>query len=351
VSAAAADPGAPVLELWFDFASTYSYVAALRAEGVAAASGIRLAWRPFLLGPIFEAQLGIKDSPFNVQPARGRHMWRDVERLCAKHGLAWRRPSAFPRNGLLAARVACLAAGEPWQGDLVRGLFAANFAEDRDIASPEVVGDVLARAGADRDAVLARASAPEAKAALREATAAAQAQGFFGAPTFIARGELFFGQDRLEDAIAWCVRGEAALVTGLDLRALVASFYADVWNRGELARVPALLREDFTFRGSLGAEVTGHAAFAAYVEEVRGALGDYRCDILDLVVEGARAFARMRFSGVHRGPFLGFPATGRRVEWAGAALFTAAPDGRIADLWVLGDVARLRARLEADARG
>jgi steroid delta-isomerase-like uncharacterized protein len=134
------------------------------------------------------------------------------------------------------------------------------------------------------------------------------------------------------------------------VKELVASFYADVWNRGDLAAIPALLREDFTFRGSLGAERRGHAGFAAYVATVRGALAGYRCEILDLVAEGGRAFARMRFSGEHVGELLGYAPTHRRVEWMGAALFTLGDDGRVADLWVLGDTQALTAQLEANAR-
>lgn len=126
---------------------------------------------------------------------------------------------------------------------------------------------------------------------------------------------------------------------------LVRSFYAEIWNRGDLSFVPVLLQDEFTFRGSLGEQRRGHAGFAEYVQMVRGALGDYRCDILDLVAEGTRAFARMRFSGVHRGELLGRAPTGRRVEWAGAALFTVGEDGRLSDLWVLGDVHGLLAQL------
>ena len=92
--------------------------------------------RPFLLGPIFAAQ-GWNDSPFNIYyPAKGRYMWRDLERVCAKHELAFRRPSAFPRGGLLAARLACLAADEPWCPGFVRAVYHANFVDDRDIADP-----------------------------------------------------------------------------------------------------------------------------------------------------------------------------------------------------------------------
>lgn len=132
----------------------------------------------------------------------------------------------------------------------------------------------------------------------------------------------------------------------MDLATLVASFYEDIWNRGDLGAIPALLQEGFTFRGSLGTERRGHAGFAEYVGMVRGALSGYRCDVLDLVSDGRRAFARMRFSGEHTGTFLGVAPTGRRVEWVGAALFTAGEDGRVADLWVLGDVDGLRRQLE-----
>lgn len=131
-------------------------------------------------------------------------------------------------------------------------------------------------------------------------------------------------------------------------RARVEAFYHDIWNRHDAAAIPALLRDGFTFRGSLGQSRRGHAEFAEYVDFVHAALGDYRCDIEEIVCDGEKAFARMRFSGVHRAEFLGFAPTSERVEWAGAALFTFA-EGRIADLWVLGDLDALRAQLAAHA--
>lgn len=101
------------LHFWFEFASTYSYPAAMRIAARAEAAGVALAWRPFLLGPIFQAQ-GWNDSPFNVYPIKGRYMWRDLERLCAKEDVPLRRPSRFPRPSLIGARVACLGARESW---------------------------------------------------------------------------------------------------------------------------------------------------------------------------------------------------------------------------------------------
>jgi predicted ester cyclase len=128
----------------------------------------------------------------------------------------------------------------------------------------------------------------------------------------------------------------------------VAAFYERIWNCRDQAAIGELIHPHFTFRGSLGPTLTGHAAFADYMDRVTGALGDYRCTILDLVSEGDRAFARMRFEGIHQGPFMGFAPTGRRVGWAGAALFSL-KDGKIADLWVLGDIDGLRADLQRNA--
>lgn len=134
------------------------------------------------------------------------------------------------------------------------------------------------------------------------------------------------------------------------IRTVVESFYADIWNRHDKAKIPLLLRTNFTFRGSLGQAKTGHEGFIAYLDFVHATLAEFRCDIVDLVVERPKAFARMRFSGIHREPFFGFPPTWKPIEWAGAALFTLL-EGQVADLWVLGDVHGLLQALERNARG
>jgi 2-hydroxychromene-2-carboxylate isomerase len=192
---------APV-EFWFEFASTYSYPAASRVERLAREAGVALAWRPFLLGPIFQAQ-GWNDSPFNVYPVKGRYMWRDLERVCAKHGLPFRRPSRFPRGSLVAARVACLGADAPWGPAFVAAVYRASFVEDREIGEATVVGEILRGLGQPAEETIARASAPETKEMLRRQTERAVELGIFGAPTLVVGGELFWGNDRLEDALAW----------------------------------------------------------------------------------------------------------------------------------------------------
>ena len=194
------------LEFWFEFASTYSYLAAARIGAEARAARLEIEWRPFLLGPIFQAQ-GWTDSPFNIYPAKGRYMWRDMERQCAELGLPLRRPSQFPRNGLLAARVALVAAEQGWADRFVPAVYRANFAEDRDIADPAIIGPLIGALGHDVAAVLQKAGSDAVKQRLRSQSARAAELGIFGAPSFIVGTELFWGNDRLEQAIAWAKRG------------------------------------------------------------------------------------------------------------------------------------------------
>jgi 2-hydroxychromene-2-carboxylate isomerase len=191
-----------VVEFWYEFASTYSYPAAMRIEAVAKAAGVGLVWRPFLLGPIFGAQ-GWNDSPFNIYPVKGRYMWRDLARICEAEGLALNTPLSFPQNGLKAARLALLGMEEGWAGEFSRAVYLANFAGQKDISSEAVLTDLLRGLGLDADELTARSNAPETKARLRAQSEEAVARGLFGAPSFTVGDELFWGNDRLEQAVAW----------------------------------------------------------------------------------------------------------------------------------------------------
>lgn len=197
------------LQVWFEFASTYSYPAIMRVEQVASKNGVQISWHPFLLGPIFRSQ-GWNDSPFNVYPVKGRYMWRDLERVCADNGLPFRRPSVFPRSGLLAARICAVSRSEAWIAPFVKAIYRANFERDQDIADPQVVARCLEEAGQLPGPLLALAAEARAKEQLRCLTEEAMSRGIFGAPTFVAGTELFWGNDRLESAIAWCKRSASA---------------------------------------------------------------------------------------------------------------------------------------------
>src|ERR1700735_1802991 len=131
----------PSAEFWYEFASTYSYPAALRVAALAEARGVSLVWRPFLLGPIFASQ-GWRDSPFTLYPAKGRYMWRDLERTCEAMGVPFKRPEPFPQPSLLAARVALALEGEE-RANFSRQVYLAEFGRGLSIADRTTLASFL----------------------------------------------------------------------------------------------------------------------------------------------------------------------------------------------------------------
>ena len=129
--------------------------------------------------------------------------------------------------------------------------------------------------------------------------------------------------------------------------ATVRAFYDELWEQADLTRLPALMHEDVAFQGTFGQVMRGHEAFAAYVRSVRHAFSTYRCEVRDLLTQDARVAARVLFSGRHDvGPFLDFPPCGRDLVWEGVGFFRL-EDGRIRDLWVMGDMLGLMGQLKA----
>jgi 2-hydroxychromene-2-carboxylate isomerase len=173
------------MDFWCELASPCTYLSACRLDDV---PGVR--WRPFSLAPIFQAQ-GWSTSPFLIYEAKGRYMWRDVEREAARLGIAWHKPFVFPRNSVPAAK---LAASLPWEvrPRFIRRVMEANFVEDRDIAQPGVLAHILDEVGL---------AVTEVPGALRRETEEAIRLGIFGAPSFTIGGELYWGNDRLDQAL------------------------------------------------------------------------------------------------------------------------------------------------------
>ncbi|KQO71316.1 disulfide bond formation protein DsbA [Methylobacterium sp. Leaf469] len=197
-------PRRPTLEFWYEFASTYSYLSAMRIDALADAAGVEVRWRPFLVGPIFAAQ-GWNSSPFNLYPAKGRNMWRDVEREAARIGLPpVTRPDPFPQNSLSATRAATYGMDHDWLVPFSKAVYEAEFARGQSIAEPPAVVALLNGLGLDGTIILKQAASETNKGRLRVNGEEARSRGIFGAPTFLTGdGELFWGNDRLEQALAW----------------------------------------------------------------------------------------------------------------------------------------------------
>ncbi len=193
------------IDFWFEFASTYSYLAAMRAQDLAADCGVRLTWRPFLLGAIFKKDLGYADSPFNRHDKKGDYMWRDMDRQVRIHGLpSVKKPEPFPQNGLTAARIAMVLEEDDRLPIFVRSVFRSQFQYGETISEPDVLFDILSQNGFDAPDVMQRAKSDKIKQALKTQTEHADRIGIFGAPSFVTpKGELFWGDDRMETAFRW----------------------------------------------------------------------------------------------------------------------------------------------------
>lgn len=196
----------PVIEFWFDFGSNYSYLSMMRIEEEASVRDIEVIWRPFMLSAIFKA-MGWNEAPFLRQPEKRRYVWQDMARQCRKYGLPWTPPTTFPRRAVLPHRVALLGHNAPWMAAFCRAIVHRNFAEDRDIDSVAAVSAVLDALHLPAEAIIHASQAIANKRRLHGQTEEARKRGIFGAPTFFAEGEMFWGNDRLDDALALASRG------------------------------------------------------------------------------------------------------------------------------------------------
>ncbi|MGH1350912.1 MAG: 2-hydroxychromene-2-carboxylate isomerase [Methyloligellaceae bacterium] len=191
------------IEVWIEFGSPYTHIAVQTIEDKARNAGLSIVWRPFLIGAIFQLQ-GYTDTPVNLFKPKGNYMWRDMVRQCEALNVPYKKPDIFPINGITAARIATAADGQPWQGDFIRETFMSYFYQGQDITSPAILSEALNKGGcSDIEAALNTATLPEIKDKLKARTQEAINRGIFGSPSFFVGDELFWGSDRIEQAVAF----------------------------------------------------------------------------------------------------------------------------------------------------
>lgn len=193
---------APRLELYFFVGSTYSYLSVCRVADLAAAAGVELVWRPFSVRTIMREQNNI---PFAGKPVKMRYMWRDVERRARRLCVPFAGVPPYPVDpDERANRAATLAARDGWCREFAQAAYRTWFLEHRDPGLPGNLREILRAIGRDPDACLAAADGADVRAEYEARTARARELGIFGSPTFACGEEIFWGDDRLEDALDWC---------------------------------------------------------------------------------------------------------------------------------------------------
>jgi 2-hydroxychromene-2-carboxylate isomerase len=189
------------IDFWFTMGSTYSYLSVMRLVEVERANGIQFNWRPFHLLIILQE---MKHVPFADKPAKAAYMWRDIARRAAMHALPVSLPAPFPaKQSIVANLVATVGMSQGWVVDFVRAAYRRWFQQGQETGSEPNVSESLRDIGQEPQSVLALANATTTKDALMVETDIARDLGVFGSPTFAIGRELFWGDDRLEDAIGW----------------------------------------------------------------------------------------------------------------------------------------------------
>jgi 2-hydroxychromene-2-carboxylate isomerase len=185
---------------YFDLASPYSYLAAERVDGLFADAGLEPPrWQPILFGALLK-ELG--RTPWGLGPERDEH-FAEIERRAADYGLpplAW--PDPLPANSLHAMRAATVAAeaGPGCARDFALAAYREAFVEGRDLGDPEVIVAAAGVAGIGPQ-VTDGIAAPATKDKLRRNTEDAWTAGLQGVPTVAVDEHLFWGDDRLADAV------------------------------------------------------------------------------------------------------------------------------------------------------
>ncbi len=189
------------IDFFFYYGSTYSYLTVMRVEEVAARAGAEVRWRPFNVRAIMIEQDNI---PFRTKPVKLAYMWRDLERRAKRYGIDWRAVPPYPIDQeLLTNRVGLVAAEEGWCPDYTRAAYRAWFLDGQSLGEAGTIEPILAALGQDPARAIAAADSDRIRAKLESETQRARDLGIFGSPTFVTGGEIFWGDDRLEDALAW----------------------------------------------------------------------------------------------------------------------------------------------------
>lgn len=193
------------IDFWFSIGSTYTCLTVMRLPAYASKHGLTFNWRPFNIRTILVEQNNI---PFAGKPVKAAYMWRDIERRAGKYGLSVKVPAPYPLENLpLANQIALLGMQEGWGRDYVVATYRKWFEGGHPAGSEPNLSASLREIGQDPGRVIEAARSPAIEDALAVETEKAKHLGVFGAPSFVVDGEVFWGDDRLEDAVSWARSG------------------------------------------------------------------------------------------------------------------------------------------------
>jgi 2-hydroxychromene-2-carboxylate isomerase len=196
--------GTPTIDFWISIGSTYSYLSVMRIEEVAKARSVEFRWRSFSVRSIMIEQNNV---PFRGKPVKMNYMWRDIERRAQLYDLPARLPAPYPLLEFdLANKVAIVGEGMAWSQAYIKASYRRWFQNGEEAGSEPNLSESLREVGQRPEPIIEEARSDRIEKRYQEATQEAKSLGVFGSPTFVVNGEIFWGDDRLDDAISWLRR-------------------------------------------------------------------------------------------------------------------------------------------------
>ena len=193
------------IEFWFSIGSTYTYLSVTRLKEVEQKFEVKFSWQPFSVRKIM---LEMDNVPFPpTKQVKADYMWRDIERRAQGYGFEAKVPAPYPLKKFdLANKIAVIGMQEGWCSDYVIATYRRWFVAGLEPGSEPNVSESLREIDQDPERVLELAADETIAKAYLSQTEQAQSKRIFGSPSFIVDGELFWGDDRLEDAVNWALR-------------------------------------------------------------------------------------------------------------------------------------------------
>jgi len=196
--------GQKQIDFFYFFGSCYAYLSIMRIDKLAREAGVSVRWRPFNVRTV----MAENNIALRTQTAKVKYMWRDIERRAASHGIPFVQPPIWPTDpDLLANRVGIVAAEGGWCEPYTKASFHSWLIKHEALGDPGTLTSVLTQLGKDPNEVIDEANSDRTIAKLATETDAARSFGVFGSPSFVVDGEMFWGDDRLEEAVAWAASG------------------------------------------------------------------------------------------------------------------------------------------------
>ena len=190
------------LEFWFSIGSTYTYLTVMRMKEIERKHDINLRLMPFSVRQIM---LDMNNAPFPPSKAsKVKYMWRDIERRAAKYGFPATVPAPYPLQEFdRANKIALVGLQDGWIKDYVLQSYINWFQCGLEAGGDENLAKTCSVLSLNMDDIIARSQSQEIDELYNNQTSDAAYKGIFGSPSFIVGSEVFWGDDRLEDAIWW----------------------------------------------------------------------------------------------------------------------------------------------------